>query len=420
MPSDEAEPHATPAPRSEGRRPVRVYLDSQDFSRFADAAADRPREAADVPLLATLEAHAKAGRVQFFYSAMHLSELLQYEGGGRDLTLRKGAAVERLCGTQALIHPGRLVALQAVEAAQAYGLPLERRPLPAPVSSDNDWHPSLSVTLGDLRGHLDRALERRLASAGSNRHRRKAVLAQVRKAGAALFSDADIERIAQSFPFSPDVMRRAIRMAMEGRRPTADEERTFFREFAQPTRFVQIYFDREAGGKSLPNWMRGFGEQLREPIAQLREGLKPYANDPGLPDLVKTKLAAARLVLPRKLVSDFADEAASIGLPETSFNRVLDDEALLLSLPFCRLVADLLPPYIEANAGVHAGGRTARTSDGGDILHAIALPYCDLLRTDAYFGDLLMRTAPAEAHKVVRKLQELPARIDSLLAPAAV
>lgn len=88
--------------------------------------------------------------------------------------------------------------------------------------------------------------------------------------------------------------------------------------------------------------------------------------------------------------------------------------ALLSSLPFCRLLADLMPAYIEANSGVHAGSRSARASDGGDILHAIALPYCDLVRTDAYFADLLTRAVPAQTGKVVRKLQDLPGRIDVL------
>ena len=87
--------------------PPIVYLDSQDFSRLADVSAGRADP--DVgALLLQLLGLVDAGRIIVPLSMGHLSELLQYEGGGRDLTLRKATVIEQICRTYAFRPPNDL------------------------------------------------------------------------------------------------------------------------------------------------------------------------------------------------------------------------------------------------------------------------------------------------------------------------
>ncbi len=117
---------------------VTVYLDTQDYSRLDDARAGRPR-GADLLILEQLLALKESGAVRFVYSAMNLSELLQYEGGGPELTRRKAGTLTFLAEHAAYIHPSRLVAYQVAEQLVARGDLSEGALHCGPISNQDEW-----------------------------------------------------------------------------------------------------------------------------------------------------------------------------------------------------------------------------------------------------------------------------------------
>ena len=83
-----------------------------------------------------------------------------------------------------------------------------------------------------------------------------------------------------------------------------------------------------------------------------------------------------------------------------------------MKMPYFDFLNRVVPELFVQSAGLYQGGRAPKDSDGGDLFHAVHIPYCDLWRGDAYFADLVCRCMPDYRGKIVSKLTELPAAIE--------
>jgi len=128
-----------------------IYLDNSDYSRITDWLAQRGEEVVGDALRKLLKLK-EAGKIQFVYSMALLSELLQYERGGRELTLRKARTVSFLCEGRAFRHHGRLLAAQAAEVARHAGLVRAAKfRVVSPISTNDGWYPNIGSIAQDIR-----------------------------------------------------------------------------------------------------------------------------------------------------------------------------------------------------------------------------------------------------------------------------
>lgn len=81
--------------------PISVYLDSSDYSVLSDPGRAE-REAPGV--LEKLKRLRDDGRIEFFYSAAHLTEMAPMQPAYADAALRRGNLLVELCGTNCMVH----------------------------------------------------------------------------------------------------------------------------------------------------------------------------------------------------------------------------------------------------------------------------------------------------------------------------
>jgi hypothetical protein len=399
-----------PSPMS---RTITVYLDTQDYSRLADAEVGRGR-GDDLRVLEELRDLKTNANVRFAYSAMNLSELLQYEGGGRELTLRKARAVQSLAGSNAFIDLGKLLAFQIASTAAKAGL-IDGKMLPdTPVSTENGWFPDIGdffSEVGNFKQKRLDMLEEKFRNEPANRKARRAAKANISRMRLGDLPSSAFDAMVKKYPFSRDLFEITLAGYFDGKVTKAEASRALLNQAGEPARFVVWYFEHHMGDHDFPLWLRGAGENVAKAIRQLQSELAPYADNPKAAVAFREMLDKNRVILARKMAIGVTEDVANFGVTEDVLQAILDSEAILLRVPFFRLLSSLIPEYLMAHSVFRTLPRKPRASDGADIMHALTLPYCDLWRGDAYFSALLERHVESGDSKIIKKLEELPTAI---------
>ncbi len=409
--------------------PLVVYLDTSDYTRLADCRAGRGH--LDLaPVFERLLAFKQVGAVRFAYSMPILSELLQYEGGGRELTLRKAAVIEELCEGTVFRYLTQLLIIQIADVAHRNGL-MKRAPADlalSAVSATNGWYPAIRLPLAGLREELLSGMESDLA-AELDQHPfpNEQLREEAHRAARAFLRGMSFEQmmaeappkwIAQmtrEYPVSRDTLVRLLPRFMDGNISEAELEQAMFADLTKPEPFARWYFERYEGEKDLPSWMRGFGETIRSLVLDVREKVAARVL-PAIPEQeVRKALSGVGLKIGRRLLAALHQELADMGLRPPDV-EVLSREELILQVPYFRFLSEVLPAYVAANTGLRPEGRKPSATDGGDIVHAIHLPFCDFWRADTYFATLVKQHTTAVRGEVVQWLVDLPAAIERRLA----
>lgn len=391
-----------------------VYLDTQDYSRLADAEAGRGR-GNDFEVLKDLRGLKAEKRVRFVYSAMNLSELLQYDGGGRDLTLRKAAMVESLAGQNAFFDLGKLLALQVAVAITRASL-CDGLALPdEPISPENGWYPEVGdifSEVDDFRKMRAEMIDKELAGMPLNRKQKRASKVQASRMKVGDLPASSFDAMTRKYPFSRELFTINIARYFDGKISKVEAQRALLREMGDPQRFVRWYFEINEGERSFPSWMRGVGEGLARAISKMREDAKPFVELPESAKIYRQIVFDKRFDLPRLIVGKLEDQIVALGIPKLAIEAFKNDDATLVSAPFFSLWSALMPDFLMAHSAFHAHARKPRGSDGADLLHAVTLPYCDLWRGDAYFSDLLQKHRQPGDAMIISRLEELPTAIE--------
>jgi hypothetical protein len=383
-----------------------------------DARAGRGR-GTDSSVLERLLRLKDAGAARFVYSAMNVSELLRYEGGGRELTLRKAGTLTLLTEHAAYLHASRLVAYQVAEQLVVKGALPQTALRDGPISDHDEWFPLVSGLIGDLPARRKKTIEETIGRVAANRKQKRMLRSKSSKLNASDLPASSFDELVRKYPFSPDVLTRVFPLLMDGRMSPAEGERRLLAEMGDPERYVVWFFEIGNGDKSSHDWVKTGGEAVARGTREFRERLAPYA---GLPEAAPTIARITKeygISIPTKMIDRFPEELADFGVDAELRAAALSDEALLRSVPFVRLWASLLPAYLLQHSGLQQSTRTARESDGGDMIHTLTLPYCDLWRGDAYFSDLVRQHAPPGSAEIVSRLEELPSAIERLASARA-
>ena len=197
-----------------------------------------------------------------------------------------------------------------------------------------------------------------------------------------------------------------------------DFEQQFFSEIEKPEQLVILYYERYKGDKTLPRWMRDLGESVRTTIGDLRAKVADLRMPEGGEAILRELLKAQAVKLGRRLLDVCVDELREIGVTEAISQKVSERHDLVLTIPYIRFLSEALPEYMFSNAGLRDRGRTPLRGDGGDMAHAIHIPYCDLWRGDRYFASFVKQHTSAGHCTIVPGLTDLPDAIAQRLHPS--
>lgn len=394
-----------------------IYLDTQDFSRFADCLNGRGTpEATDV--LDKLLPEIDAGRVVCPISMAHLSELLQYQDGGRDLTIRKAEAIERLAGPYAFRDFNDMISAELIDFAvlkRCIRHPHPKHP-DFPLDREGQWHPSVERTLDNIKSKMDRDLDVALKEQrGVPRALRRKVKSVMRTGGweQALANPESMDQMrdfASSYPVTDRFLDLMPRFLL-GKVRAEEVEAELFKGMRRPTNFVTWYFERYEGSRDLPNWMRSLGANIAQALIEFKDNIASI----DLPSNVPTEFLTEQsekfaLSVSSRLFAEAAPGLKRLGVGQHAIDRLLADPGRIAA-PVIRNLATLAMHTLKRHISNGRNAPKVKLSDGGDLMHALYLPHCDLWRGDASSAELVRQAFPEYKGRVVGKLRDLPSQL---------
>lgn len=399
------------------KRPLIVYLDTQDLSRFGDVLRGKG-DAQHERLFNDLEARKLAGDVVFPVTMPLMSELLQYDATYRETTLRKAEAVERLCGVHAMLPTTRLAAMEVARSAYQSGL-IASVPRVEILSDDRLWFPSLTDTLHDLRASMHAAARQSLAATLPDlamRQRAEQILETV---------DWGVEvaalapKIAEEVGLPTEAVLASVAPFLRGEISPAEASRRMLSGISEPSVFVNMYFERWGPMGALPSWISAASTTVSRYLSAVRDniGRLRIAKDRKQVRLLVSRLKPAFRAISFELARM---SAAEFELSDEIIDSIAADGDAASAIPSAEIAAAALETYTLQIVGVTTGGSRIEGSVGGDVLHAFYLPYVDLWRGDRRFSAMLRQALPNYRDRISGPLAELHKAIETKLVSSSV
>jgi hypothetical protein len=399
------------------RRPLVVYLDTQDLSRFGDVLRGKA-DARHEKLFADLEACKLAGDVVFPVTMPLMSELLQYDAAHRETTLRKAEAVERLCGVHAMPATTRLVAMEVARSAHQSGLVTSAPHIEIP-SADRLWFPSLTDTLHELRDSMQAAARQSLAISLPDTSMRQRAEQLLEKVDWGIEVVALAPKIAEEVGLPVDAVLTSVAPFLRGEISSAEASRRMLSGISEPSVFVDMYFERSGPMGELPTWISAASTTVSRYLAAVQDhiGRLRIAKDKKLVRLLVSRLTPSFRAISFELARLSVDE---FELSDGIIDVIAADADAASAIPSAEIAAAALEAYTLQIVGVTTGGSKIEGSVGGDVLHAFYIPYVDLWRGDRRFGAVLRQALPRYSDRISGPLTDLPKAIEAKLVAGSV
>ncbi len=397
-------------------RPIRIYLDSSDFSFLSDPKRTT-REGEST--LKKLRLFISSGEVICCFSGIHLSEMAPVDAKFTDAAERRALLLEDLCGKNAVISQDRLF---AAELRYAHKMSSEMIDVH---SISGDWFPDGIAEISPIGAHaFEESINTVIAELGLSRRNRRLAERWAMKRGnprshirAATVQRArlgNLDDVLDKYPMRPQDARVLMRY-FAGDASKTDGENAFLNSLRDP-RWMMSWF-RQHHERMIP-----FIEWTRSPAAPIISSLETMTT---LAEGLRKKDASLGTSLFKELFSSkqWADWQAD--LLSRAANRASDS---LISTGLPRLSAntiDRMCPGISAGIrSLHNAWRTATTatprrpklSDFPDALHAIYSPYVDVFRADSFMAPYVQAQVERFGTIVVQRLSGLVPAIETCLS----
>ena len=388
------------------RRPIQVYLDSNDYSVMSD-----PRKAGDVAVqepLRYLRESTRSGMIEVRFSIIHITEACHRDDASKPLAVARAKLIGELSGPKAMRHIWDIVA-DEVTASRCVGTD-------GVEASDDDgrWFPRIPNLGGDIRQAVESGIQEGADRVALNRKARRAaqrLIGTRERPGPARKSAFDdgaalaalCERYGMSERF---VTERVSARLTDGHTTDAQLARLVEIEVFEPVRFIGHYLDRLERNRGARDTVRSLGERmidgvqkLRDVLDQLRQSTQSTETKPF--DEARAGIRSALAGFRRSMI-EAATRAAGVSDPSAA-------SALLDETPHDRFLGlDALATATEEwLLGVVGGAthpRVPTPSDAGDLLHAFYLPYVDVWRGDRHARHLVRHAARLRGTEIAPSL----------------
>ncbi|MBN3844871.1 hypothetical protein [Burkholderia sp. Ac-20349] len=403
----------------QNRHPVRVFLDSADYSVLSDEKRctlklDELRE--------KLIQWSDSGDVEFWYSGTILSEMAPLESRYADASVARTDLLVRLCKTQALISIDRILQ----QELQNLGAGTPETASMAVYSYSGNWFPELTDIMSPVSWlESIRDLDITAKQHGLNRDARRKLQKQLFKnrqptnAMRELLSRQEIAlaEILQMYPMrEQDAL--VLGNYVVGKATAAQAEEAFFASLRDPSWMIRWFHNHADKLSPVTDWVRGSADNMLKMIQQVSgdvEALKAKSKELretgaalGIAPLVPAIDSAWWLSQQDKIVVVLAKQLAA-QLYEISLesHTPADVDRLAPSLATCIRV---FHSSTWNSAGTAA--RQPKKSDWADSLHAMYAPYVDIFRTDSYMAPIVEEKVKKYGTTVVAKIGNLVEQIE--------
>jgi hypothetical protein len=387
-------------------RPLRIYLDSSDFSVLSD-----PARLSDRTLLSTKERllhWSKSQEVEFFYSPLHIAEMAPTKAEYTPAATARSKLLFELCGPNTFAN--------FLEIIDSEVLTLVRGDAPLdPSRRDGKWFPYdlpdtfLSETkilnMDFLAPHiakLDRKKRREVERNPSLRTKLLAAVAELAdrtkdEAIAEIMTTRSVERM------DAEVMREYSL----GRLPEIKALAYLKSRLCNPSFLVQQCETNFEDMTFLFDWLRGPSDTFNNSLLETIRVATNWRSHPEYDSIVPT--------IKQSLTEEGLRGNSLILLKQLSINITekygLSLDPLVAISDFIRNAPGL---YTYASIAIESSWpsftnqpRQTKSSDTVDLWHSFYAPYVDVYRTDGFMAPMVKKYSSEFGTSVVGKLTEL-------------
>jgi hypothetical protein len=376
--------------------PIRIYLDTSDYSRFADIGY---REEPGIPaILDFLREKKSQGLIEIRFSAVHLFEFLK-DPSQRELALRKTEVVEELCGDLAFRY------FTDVFDREREALRSGADPEPLVTSDEGEWFPNVALDGSFHRDAIIPNLLNKFPSLG--RSQIEALLQDPR--AAAFFKEHMSRQMPLEGIYNSDLLDRFLSDKTEPQKMSQE----VMKGFAKPRILIGHYLEGNTNALEFFSNLSVMERKIYENTVRSRDVLKEHVN-------LVLSLGEDVTEKVRQYVRNIESSVASasyLGLDElpAGLRDSVGRGRFLSELPAVSTHCNLLNAYVRDIIYPSEVMPKIKESDPADILHATYLPYVDLYRTDGRFSSLVERLPKPPGVTVVHKLRQLTDAIEKAL-----
>ncbi|WP_245145143.1 hypothetical protein [Pseudomonas sp. RGM2987] len=365
--------------------PIRVYLDSSDFSNFSD-----PREdAASLKVLRNkLLSWVEAGDIEIRYSMAHIMEAVPIDLDIPGLGRRRLNCIKELCGKKVFADP---ITLVSQELSGSNKVPL--------VNNEGHWFPSAGAIWDDeTEGTPDPP---------KSRQQRRFEISKLKK------SKANMDEVQEFLREYPVKKRNALAMFSKPR--SGEAVANALQNSVKDLGFLYDWY--------IENWSRSteYSKAVRGAGKELSDLLTTAASEIKALHLTLMNSGVSGSEVQKQLMNhakELADKASQDMIDSLSEGRVspeLKVKANLESTPSLYVFSKLLAQIFLSSAVAVKNTRKARDSDLGDLVHSMYVPYVDIFRADLATASALHKAQLGSNTRIVTSLEQLVVELESMV-----
>lgn len=397
-------------------RPLQIYLDSSDFSNFAD-----PRGNETYPVIERkLVEWSDAGLIEIRFSYLHIVEASPVRPEYIPASKARMAKIKRLCG-QKCIRSTISIIEREISSPGAWRTPAYCDWI---FPDDGNWFPNIDDLDTDLT--INEMLRREIKTSGSDRASRRKLerkwfdsrgnLKAAAKEEFRRNQPGVIQQIQQKFPLTAEAAKEIGDM-MLAEADKATVQAKFLKAIGHDVSlwpaWYENHWDRVA---PITDFLRSSGRNINAGFSVALEKMKELQADweaKGYPveNLIqiadqsfKDVTANMQANIVRRLSGELAIDPG-IGEGEDPWQT---RPGLTMALSVQRQIA-------RRTIGLQGNPRKPGDGDFGDVMHCVHLPFVDFFRADGFSASVIAEVKPPFSTKVVPKLAQLPDLILSRL-----
>lgn len=360
--------------------PLSIYLDSSDFSYLSNPVGDQEKKFA---IKNKLKVWVDAGKIEIRYSMTHIMEALPTQERAVELGRQRLSCIQELCGKKVLLDQITLITNEFSPQKQQ-----------SVVNDNGCWFPLLEF--------LDELSDQDEKAATLNRKERRILAAELRKSKGDLDFAREREKLMEQFPITRSGASKILRnpnnsmvlknVMIESLSDLPNLFSWHEEHWQMQTEFSNILRESGVGIRDI------FNDAARELKAYYEEQQVLGEADKVVDQKIKGFLQNLKSNALRDLVESLSEELAP---PLEPFAIGKDTTPMLL------ILSNLMMHHIQSSVIPRQRSRAPKSSDLGDVMHALYLPYVDFFRADAATAHAIASQRFGFDAQIVTSLDEL-------------
>lgn len=389
--------------------PLRVYLDSSDFSKFSEL-QKQPSEYKDT--LDYLIEKRDEGLIIICFSEAHVIEAAPTSPNAIPAAIERFRAIKNLCLKNSLIHP---IDVWASESRNK----INSQEKVKVVRDDGTWLPSV-VNLLEILPDVDKLVVEEIKTL-TRENRRK----YLKNGKPTLKAYADMQKVytggahelTQNLPLTPNAVR-VIEQYFLGKSTRIDALNALQVSLTDLEEFGNWYSRDWNAASDLSQHLRHAGEEFKKKLLEahsefallLKARIAAGDDISKLQSLFKRTFQEALAGSRNEIASGIAEKIGTSSEPMDNPWNTAPGTTCSMTLAMHVARRSILGPM----------PRVPSHSDFPDCYHAVYLPYVDIYRPDSFMVSMLKECDLPFPTVIVEKLLQLPAAIEKILAKRAI